>query len=111
MHQGQVAFLSGAIFKLLGDAPMRGVGLGGHHDARGPAIKAMHHARTRELLTNFAQRSLRAMQKMPSQRVDERAALVTARRMHQQSRLLVDHDQIMVFKNNVKRNVVGRNFA
>ena len=48
---------------------------------------------------------------MPGQRIDERATLVTARRMHQQSRLLVDHDQIMVFKNNVQRNIVGRNFA
>ena len=61
MHQRQVAFLSGAVFKLLGDAPMRGVGLGGHHDARSPTIKAMHHARTREFFSNFTQRALGAM--------------------------------------------------
>ena len=79
------------IGKLLGQAPMRLVGLGDHHEARGVLVEAMHDA--------WALHPANAGEALPAmgdERIHQCAVGMAGRRVHDEARGLVDHDDVRI---------------
>ena len=89
-HQCDVLLFNLAILKLPGQRVVRGVVLGDDDQAGRPAIEAVHDART--FLAADAAQVVEVME----QRVDERAARVSGRRMHDHAGRLVDDGEIPI---------------
>ncbi len=81
----------------------RGLVLGHHHHARRLAIEPMHDAGA-PLAADAGQRIAAVVK----ERVDQRARLVRRRRMDDQPRRLVEHQQMRVLEKNGQRNVFGQ---
>jgi len=75
---------------------------GGHHDAAGILIEPVNEAGPIQL------RKDRIMKK---QRIDQCARSVSGRRMHDQSRWFIDHDNGMVFIEDIKRDRLRKRFV
>ena len=104
-HQRLVDTRDGMGRKLLAEARMRLLGLRGDHEARRVLVDAMHDARP-EFPANARQR----IPAMGNQRIHQRAITIARRRMHNKARLLVDDDDVLVFKDDVERNVFALRF-
>ena len=96
-HQRDVLLLDLAIVELPRELLVRRVVLGDDHQSRRAAVEPMHDARP--LLAADAAQIVDMMQ----QRVDQRAAGVAGRRMHDHSGRLVDDDEIAVLVDDRQR--------
>jgi hypothetical protein len=80
---------------------MRGVALGCDEDSAGSLVEPVHDARTQHT-TN--PRELGAVME---QRIHQRAARVPGRWMHNEPSSFVHHNEVLVFENDVERDVFG----
>ena len=99
--QREVLLLDLAIVELPRELLVRRVVLGDDHQPRRAAIEPVHDARP--LLAADAAQIVDVMQ----QRVDQRAARVAGRRVHDHARRLVDDDQVVVLVDDRQRQRLG----
>ena len=86
-HPGVIDALDAVIPKLEGERLVRGVALGHHHHARGARVEAVHDAGPQQAPDP------REVAAVVEQGVHERAASVARRRVYDQARRLVEHEQ------------------
>lgn len=107
LDECDVPLLRGAPLELLAKPPVRGLRLGGDHDATGVLVESVHHAGARVFTTDLRKFAARAVQEMPCETMDERSRLVASCGMHDQSWLLVDDDQFVILEEDVEWDLFG----
>ena len=100
-HQRAVDALDAVILELRGERDVRGVALGDDQHARRAAIEPVHDAGPQHAA------DAGEIAAVVQQRVHERAARVTGRRMHDEPGGLVDHDQVGVLVEHDERDRLG----
>ena len=85
-----------------GQRMMCNVGFGRHHDARGVLVQPMDYTRAHNP-ANAGQ----AVAAMGNQGIDQRAGQRTRCRMHHHTGGFVQHDDMRVFIQHIKRDVLG----
>ena len=95
-----------AVRKLRSQMPVRLVVLRHDHQPACILIKAMHDPRP-----HHPADPRQAVRAVMQQRVDQRPAPVPRAGMHDHSRRLVNHQQILVLVNDIERNILGRRDA
>mgnify|MGYP004333525837 CR=1 FL=1 len=83
---------------------MRGIGFGRHHNAARVFVEPMDN--TRALFPSYTGQRVAAM---GDQRVDERCLTIARGRMHDHAGGLVQHDDLVVFMQNIQRDVFTAN--
>jgi hypothetical protein len=91
--------------ELPGQPFVRDIGLGHDQQARGILVDAMDDPRPRD-----AADARKLATAMVQQGVDQRTIGIARRRVDDQPRRLVDHDQVRVFVNDRQRNILGHRF-
>jgi hypothetical protein len=99
---GQINLLDIAAGELRGEMKMGGVVLGRHQATAGIFVQTMNNAGPRDP-ANAAELPAAVME----QGVDQRVLPVARGRMHHPSRRLVEHQQVVVFVEDVQRQVLG----
>ncbi len=89
--------------ELIAEPAMGAVVLGHHHQAGGVLVEPMNDAGPLD-----AADPGQAVAAMGDQRVDQRAAGMPRRRVHDEARRLVEHDQRIVLVDDVERDCLGR---
>jgi hypothetical protein len=97
-HDGQVDALDAVLAELVREVAMREVTLRDDEHAGGSAVEAVHDARPQHVAD--AGQVVAVVQ----QRVDERPAAVSGRRVHDDPRGLVEHDQVLVLVEHGERD-------
>lgn len=100
--QRQVAALDGPGRELLHQALVRLLGLGGDDQAAGVLVQAVHDAGPAH-----AADALQAVAAVGDQGVHQGAVRVAGRRVHDQARGFVDHDQVLVFMDDRQGNILS----
>ena len=90
--------------ELLRETLMRGIGFGDDEQARGVLVQSMHDAGPLD-----AANAGKTASAMGDERINERPGSMSGRRMHDEPRRLIYHDQIIVFIDDGERNVLAPN--
>lgn len=101
-HHGQIGAFHTVIGKLFGQGGMGDVSLGGHHKATGILIETVDDAGP--LDSADARQGIAAMSEKS---IDQSAVRVAGCGMHNQPRRFVDDDELVIFVNHMKGNVLG----
>ena len=99
MRQRQVLTLHGACFQLAHQRSLRDECLGHCQQTAGVLVYPMHNTGARHCFK---------LRRVMQQCIEQSAFPVTAARMHHQADRLVDHQQRIIFKNDLKRDVLGK---
>ena len=100
-HNGMIDLFHRAPRELLGQREMRGIVLGHHQATTRVFVKTMHNAGP-DHATNAAEFAGAMMQ----QRMDQSVFFIARRRMHDERGRLVDHEQTVVFVEDIERDVL-----
>ena len=101
-HHGDVALARAALLELAGQHLVRGEVLRHDDDTGGVLVQAVHDARARRVDAEAVRQPAAVME----QRVDQRAGMVAAPRMHHHSLRLVEHDHLLVLEEHAERDVL-----
>ena len=103
-HQRLIAALHASVAamggKLRAERQMRGISFGRHHNAACVLVEPMDNARAL-FPANAGQR----IAAMGDERVDERCLTIAGSRMHHHAGRFVQHDELVVFVQNIQRDV------
>ncbi len=111
VDESEIALLCLTILELLAKSPVRRIRFCRDHDAARVFVESMNDPGAGKVLADSRKLSARPILKVPRKSVDESSRLVAPRRMDDESRLLVDHDQVIVFEQDLKRDLFGGDFA
>ena len=103
---GKINFVHGPACELIREGGVSGVILRHHQAAAGFLVEPMDDARPRD-----AADAAELTGAMMQQRVDQRVLLMAGRRMHDQTRRLVEHQQVLVLVKYFQRNLLGPRFG
>ena len=101
-HDAFVDPADAAALQLCDQLRLRLNGLGHHHKAGGVLVQAVHDTRTRHIDN---------VRHVVQQGVEQGAIGMTGSRMHHQARRLVDHQDIVVFIDDIEFDVLGDPFT
>ena len=101
MDNGNVFFLGLAVFKLMRNSPVGGFGFCADHNACRVAVEAVDDTGS-QFAAAFGQ-----VVAMEDKAIDERAVEVAAGRMDDEVGLLVYYDDVVVFIDDIERNIFG----
>lgn len=104
-NKGGIGAFDRPVGELSGQPLVRLCGFCRDHDAAGILVEPVDDTGPPD-----AADTLQAVATMEDQRVDQRTGQVSRRRMHHHAGRFVDHDQMVVFKNDVKRDVLAMRY-
>ena len=99
-NQGVVTAVDGVLKKLVCQYGLCGLILGNDHQTSGVLIDTVYQ------IAEFVLHRLFGLLKMPSQSVKQGAFEVAMAGVYHQSSLFVDHDDVVVFVNDIQRNLL-----
>ena len=105
VHNGKISFFGVAMFELMGQTPMGGIGFGHDDDAGGVAVQAMNDTGT-EGVIDMGERIT-----VIDKTIDKGAAGIAARRVNDKIRLFVDDQNLIVLVENIEGDRLGRDFG
>ena len=111
--EGEIAFVHAPMLELVAELPVGFVLLCEDDDARRVTVQPMYHAGACELLADLGEIApeARAIREVEGEGREHRALQVAAGRVDDDVGLLVDHDDVLIFKQHVEGDVLGLDVA
>ena len=105
LHNRHITFFDMPMLELMCQTPMRRIRLRHDHHACGIAIQSMHNPRT-EITIHTRKRTA-----VIHQPVHQSATAIAPSRMHHEVSLLVHHEQLIIFVQNIQGNIFAGNLV
>ena len=101
-HKGNVAAMNRVVEELLGQSCVRTLVLGYHQQTRGILVDAVYQSRA-----HIALLEQRQILQVVGERIDQRAAIISAAGVDNHSRLLIYDYQVVILIHHIERDVLG----